>query len=150
MRTARQFLLTASAALTIVLTACDYDTPITENPTRRADSRLLALWRPVAAGRADETLRIQRFDDMHYVVLYDGDLFLVHHSDAAGLSFVSVRSCGKYAYFAWDLSEDGKRLTIREVDKDVIPSGTSDVIKLLEMNRNNPHLFEEAFTYARD
>ena len=59
----------------------------------------------------------------------------------------------KYSYFAWAISDDGNRLTIKTIRASVVPKETKDtqtIVKLIESNRENPQLFEESFAYTRD
>ncbi|HYS54408.1 MAG TPA: hypothetical protein VER58_11675 [Thermoanaerobaculia bacterium] len=137
----------------LVFAGCDYDVPITEAPTRRVEPRLLATWTPLVAGRESEKLRIQRIDDSRYVIFYEGDVYVAHHSDIAGTPLASVRTCGRYLYFAWELSGDGRRLTVRQINSRVVPTETRDsaaVVRLIEANRANPYLLDDGFEYSRD
>lgn len=149
MRNAKALLLT----WILVLVACDYDVPITAEPTRQVDARLFGIWTPLVLGHEKDTLTIRDIDRDHYVILYDGEAYLAHHSDVAGLPLMSVRSAGKYLYFAWWLSDDGNRLTLRQVNTDVITPKEAEkgaVTKLIEMNRNNANLLKEPFEYIRN
>jgi hypothetical protein len=58
----------------------------------------------------------------------------------------------KYAYVVWKLSSDGKRLTLRSVNK-VIPKETKDsaaVAALLTKHARNPELFGEEIEFRRE
>ena len=152
----KQVLILAAVACALALTACDYDVPITASPTRQVDARLLGNW-TIVTPQKSEHMKIRRFDDSNYVVSYGGDLFRAHHSDLGGMPLVSVQTIEdakrKYCYFAWALSDDGNRLTIRTIRTNVIPKETKDtatIAKLIENNRDNPQLFEESFAYTRD
>ena len=74
----------------------------------------------------------------------------------AELPLVSVQQIEdqrKFVYFAWQLSDDGNRLTIKTIRASVIPKETRDsatVAKLIETNRANAQLFEDTFVYTRD
>ena len=149
-------LSSAVVACTLALSACDYDVPITTNPTRRVDARLLANWTLVSPLKS-EHMRIRRFDDSNYVIAYQDGLYRAHHSDVADLPLVSVQVIEdqqrKFVYFAWQLSDDGNRLTIKTIRATVIPKETRDsgtVAKLIETNRANAQLFEDSFAYTRD
>ena len=137
----------------LLLAGCDYDVPITETPTRRVEPRLVDTWTPLMADRENEKLRILRVDDSRYAIFYEGEVYVAHHSDIAGTPLVSVRTCGKYLYFAWELSGDGQRLTLRQVNNKVVPTETHDsgaVVRLIEANRSNPYLLDDGFEYSRD
>jgi hypothetical protein len=104
-----------------------------------------------------EDMRVRRLDDSTYVVYYDGDLFRVYHSDIAETPFTSVQYLNsndrKYAYVAWKLSDDGKRLTLRSVKEKVIPKETRDsatVDALLKKNARNPELFGEEIEFRKE
>ncbi len=154
-------LLIIAVGCTLALIACDYDVPITTTPTRRVDARLFGDWWIITAEKEQreprlEHMKIRRFDDSNYAISYEGGLYRAHHSDAAGLPLVSVQEIEdeqrKYVYFAWQLSDDGKRLTLRRISTDVIPKATKDsatVVKLIETNRANPQLFQEPREYTR-
>jgi hypothetical protein len=153
MRKTKRLLLTISALCTLMLGACDYDVPITAEPTRHVDSRLSGRWKPVALDHEKDTLIIRDIDDDHYVIAYDGEAYLAYHSDVAGLPLVSVRSAGRYLYFAWWLSDDGKRLTLRQVSTEVIAPREAEkgaVTKLIEMNRNDARLLKDPCEYIRN
>ncbi len=95
-------------------------------------------------------------DEGFYVVYYDGDLFRVYHSDAADIAFVSVQDLNSkdrtYAYVVWKLSDDGKHLSLRNVNDKVIPKETKDsaiVVALLSKNAHNPELFGEEIEFRK-
>jgi len=99
---------------------------------------------------------VRRLDDSTYVVYYDGDLFRAYHSDVAETSFATVQDLNsndrKYAYVVWKLSDDGKHLTLRSVNK-VIPKETKDsasVVALLTKNARNPELFGEEIEFKKE
>jgi hypothetical protein len=85
------------------------------------------------SGRQGEHERAA-LDDSTYVVYYDGDLFRAYHSDVAEMPLASVQDLNsndrKYAYVVWKLSDDGKHLTLRSVNK-VIPKETKAPLRLL-------------------
>jgi hypothetical protein len=114
----RKFTLGIVAALCIfALSGCEYEVPITSNPTRKVDERLLGDW---TSKDGKDKMKVRRLDDSIYIVSYNGDLFRAYHSDVAKTSFVSVQDIDsadrKYAYLTWKLSDDGKRLGLRVVN----------------------------------
>jgi hypothetical protein len=151
----KRILSSAVVACTLALSACDYDVPITANPTRRVDARLLGNWTLVSPLKS-EHMKIRRFDDSNYVIAYQDGFYRAHHSDVADLPLVSVQQIEdqrKFVYFAWQLSDDGNRLTIKTIRASVVPKETRDsatVTKLIETNRANAQLFEDSFAYTRD
>ena len=100
---------------------------------------------------------MRRLDDSVYIVYYDGDLFRAYHSDIAETPFASVQDLNsndrKYAYVVWKVSDDGKRLSLRNVNRKLIPKETRDsaaVAALLTENAHNPELFGEAIEFTRE
>ncbi len=106
----------------LAFAACEYEVPITPSPTRGVQERLLGDW---VSLDGKEQMKVRRFDDNIYIVYYDGDLFRAYHSDVAETPFVSVQDINssnrKYAYVVWKLLDDGKRLSLRNVKRTVIP-----------------------------
>ena len=101
-------------------------------------------------------MKVRRLDDNIYIVYFDGDLFRAYHSDVADTSFVSVQDLNssnrKYAYLVWNLSDDGQRLSLRSVQRTVIPKEQKDsarVAELLEQSARNPELFGEEIQFSR-
>ena len=68
---------------------------------------------------------IRLYDDRHYVIAYNGEIYRAFHSDVAGMPLMSVQNLNdrerKYVVLEWKLSEDGKRLTIRVVSPESYP-----------------------------
>jgi hypothetical protein len=138
----------------LAVSACQYEVPITSTPTRKVQEQLLGNWISLDG---KENMRVRRLDDSTYVVYFDGDLFRVYHSDVAETSFTSVQDLNsndrKYAYVAWKLSDDGKRLTLWSVKEKVIPKETRDsvaVTALLTKNARNPELFGEEIEFHKE
>jgi lipopolysaccharide export LptBFGC system permease protein LptF len=139
---------------TLAFTACDYEVPITSSPTRKVQERLLGDW---VSLDGKENMKVRRLDDSIYIVYYDGDLFRAYHSDVAETPFVSVQDINsrdrKYAYVVWKLSDDGKRLSLRNVQNKVIPKEQKDsarVAQLLKENAKNPELFGEEIQFNKE
>jgi hypothetical protein len=88
-----------------------------------------------------ENMRVRRLDDSTYIVYYDGDLFRAYHSDVAETPFASVQDLNsndrKYAYVTWKLSDDGKRLSLRNVNNKVIPKETKDSVAVAALLTKN-------------
>ena len=102
-------------------------------------------------------MRVRRLDDGTYVVYYDGDLFRAYHSVVAETAFASVQDLNsnnrKYAYVVWKLSDDGKRLNLRNVNPKVIPKESRDsatVAALLTKSARNPGLFGEEIEFRKE
>jgi len=137
----------------VAFTACEYEVPITQSPTRKVQEQLLGNWISLDG---KENMRVRRLDDSTYIVYYDGDLFRAYHSDVAEMPFASVQDLNsndrKYAYVVWKLSDDGKRLSLRSVNK-LIPKETKDsaaVAALLTKNARNPELFGEEIEFRKE
>ncbi len=102
-------------------------------------------------------MKVRKLDDSAYVVYYDGDLFRAYHSDVAETPFASVQDLNsndrKYAYVVWKLSDDGKHLSLRNVNRKLIPKERSDsaaVAALLTKNAHNPELFGEEIEFRKE
>ena len=115
---------------------------------------MLGDWRS-SDGR--EELKLRRLDDNFYVVYYDGDLFRAYHSDLAETAFTTVQDLNsgdrKYAYVIWKLSDDGKKLSLRNVSDKVISKKNKDsatVAALLTKNAGNPELFGEEIEFRKE
>ena len=143
------------ALLSLLLFSCHYDLSLTAEPTRAADQRLSGTWTMVAPEK-DEKMDIRLYDESHYVIAYNGDLYRAHHSDVAGMPLMSVQNLNdaerKWVILEWKLSEDGKRLTIRAIRTELVPETTKDretLVQLIEANRDNPKLFSEPGVYTK-
>jgi len=137
----------------LVFTACQYDVPITSNPTRKVQERLLGDWTSIDG---KEKLKLRSLDDSVYIVYYDGDLFRAYHSDVAETPFATVQDLNssdrKYAYVVWKLSDDGKSLRLRNVNDKIVPKESKDsaaVAMLLEKNARNPDLLGEEIQFRK-
>jgi hypothetical protein len=137
----------------VAFTACEYEVPITSSPTRKVQEQLLGNWISLDG---KEDMRVRQLDDSTYIVYYDGDLFRAYHSDVAEMPFASVQDLNsnnrKYAYVVWKVSDDGKRLSLRSVNK-LIPKETKDsgvVAALLTKNARNPELFGEEIEFRKE
>jgi hypothetical protein len=138
----------------LAFTACEYEVPITPSPTRKVQEQLLGDW---TSADGKEKMKVRRLDDSVYIVYYDGDLFRAYHSDVVETPFVSVQDLNsndrKYAYAAWKLSDDGKRLSLRNVNRKVVPKETKDsatVVALLTKNVRNHELFGEEIEFRKE
>jgi hypothetical protein len=138
----------------LAFTACEYEIPITPSPTRNVQERLLGDW---VSLDDKENMKVRRLDDSIYIVYYDGDLFRAYHSDVAETPFVSVQDLNsndrKYAYVVWKLSDEDKRLSLRNVKSTVISKEQKDsagVAELLRENAKNPELFGEEIEFKKE
>ena len=138
----------------LAFTACQYDVPITLNPTRKVEQRLLGDWISLD-GR--ENLKVRSLDDSVYIVYYDGDLFRAYHSDVGDRPFATVQDLNssdrKYAYVIWKLSDDGKNLRLQNVNDKIVSKETKDsasVVALLTKNAGNPELFGEEIEFKKE
>jgi hypothetical protein len=139
--------------MVLLFSACVYEAPITSSPTRKVEQRLLGDW---ISSDGKEHMNVRRLEENTYVVYYDGDLFRAYHSDVAGTPFVSVQDLNsddrKYAYVVWNLSNDGKDLTLRNVTDKIVPKDSKDpaaVAALLEKSAGNPDLFGEQIDFRK-
>jgi hypothetical protein len=148
----------AAAVCCLLFSSCVYEVPITAQPTRKIDQRLLGNWTAKDEKNGETVkMKIVKLDDYNYIVFFDNkDLYRVFHSDVAKTPFVSVQILDsekpKYAYSAWTLNEDGT-LVGRAVNDKVVPDETKTsnaAQKLLEQNLKNPDLFEEPMKFTKD
>lgn len=156
-RVCRKLVLVAVAVVgCLSFSACDgdYAVPITSVPTRKIDQRLLGNW--VSKDGTDK-IKVRSLDDSIYVVSYNGDLYRAFHSDVGKTSFISAQDIDsadrKYAYLAYKLSDDGKRLDLRAVNTKVIPKETKNSVKvqkLLKINLQRAELFEDEAQFDRE
>ncbi len=137
----------------LAFSACEYEVPITPSPTQKVQERLLGDW---TSTDGKEKMKVRKLDDSVYIVYYDGDLFRAYHSDIGETPFVSVQDLNsndrKYAYVAWKLSDDSKRLSLRSVNK-LILKETKDsavVAALLTKNIRSPELFGEEIEFRKE
>jgi len=138
----------------LVLSACNYEVPITSSPTRKVQEQLLGNW---VSLDGKENMRVRRLEDSTHVVYYDGDLFRAYHSDVAETPFATVQDLNssdrKYAYVIWKVSDDGINLRLRNVNDKVVPKETRDsasVVALLTKNASNPELFGEEIEFRKE
>ena len=136
-----------------ILSACgQYQTPITDQATRKVDLTLIGDW--VSSNRKVR-IKIRELNEAAYVVTYNEILFKAFHSDWAGLSFISVQELEtperSFTYLVYRTSDDGTKLYLRLVNKEVIPENareSASVRSLIKANLQEPELFlrEEVFT----
>ena len=84
-------------------------------------------------------------------------MFRAYHSDIGEISFATVQDLDsndrKYGYVIWKLSDDGKRLRLRNINDKVVPKETNDsatVVALLTKNASNPELFGEEIEFRKE
>lgn len=151
---AEKFTLGMIAAVCCFFFGCEYEVPITANPTRKIEEKLLGNW---TSNDGKEKMKVRKFDDFIYIVSYDGDLYRAYHSDVARTPFVSVQDIDsenrRYAYMTWKLSDDGKWLGLRVVSDKIIPKENKDsasIQKLLEENLQNPALLGDEVHFIKE
>lgn len=146
----------AAAAILSIFSAsgCIYRVPVTAEPTRNIDERLLGEW---LSKDGKNKLKVRRLDDAYCIVSLNGLLFRAYHSDVAGIPFASVQEIEtpdrKYTYVMWALSEDGERLKWRAISRKVVPDDIDSpaaVQTLLENNVKNAALYEDEQEYIRE
>ncbi len=151
---AHKFMRAVVALLCMVGTGgCIYDVPITADPTRNVEEKLLGEW---VSKDGKNKLKVRRLDDSHYILSVNGYLFRAYHSDVTGTPFASVQEIEtrerRYAYVTWRLSEDAGHLRWRAVSRKVVLQGISDeaaVRALLEKNLDNAALYEDEQDYIK-
>ncbi len=145
------------ASLCLILTACNYDVPLTDKPTRKIEPRLLGEW--VAVNKEDaneELMHVRKLDEATYVVGIDKDIYRVCHTDFAGVALISAQDLNsderKYAYYRWALSANGDNLSLWSINSKVVPEetkGRAAIQKLIKANLANPQLYGEELLFTR-
>lgn len=81
----------------------------------------------------------------------------LYHSEVAETPFATLQDLNsndrKYAYVVWKLSDGDKRLSLRNVNRKIIPKETKDsatVAALLTKNVRNPELFGEEIEFRKE
>jgi hypothetical protein len=137
----------------LAFTACQYDVPITSGPTRKVEEQLLGDW---SSADGKEKLKVRRLEDNTYVLYYDGDLFRAYHGHRGqtvrhGLGSQLERS--QVCLHRLEIMENGKSLSLRNVNDKVVPKETKDsptVVALLTKNARNPELFGEKIEFRKE
>lgn len=150
----RWILVILATGVLLALAACGQrKVPITEQPTRNIDSRLIGNW---ISPDGTERIRIRQLNDSTYVISYFALLFRAFHSDIDGISFINIQELEtaerNYIYMMYTLSADGNKLYIRMVNDEVVPEATRDsftVRKLLRNNLQNPLLFRGQAEFSK-
>ena len=70
-----------SAVVALALAGCEFEAPITENPTRPTNDKLVGTWKAI---EGSDVMKVRQLDAATYVVSYNGDLYSAHHSDLGG------------------------------------------------------------------
>ena len=144
--------------VSLALAGCDYDVPITAEPTRGIEAALLGDWIGSEPGKnlCRDHLLVRKYDDRSYVISLDGGLLRAWHSDVAGEPFLTAQELDstsrKYCYFRWSLGDDGRSLLLHPVNTDLVPKDTPDsaaVVKLLQANAEVPALLKAPLRFMR-
>jgi hypothetical protein len=145
------------AAGALLLAGCNYDVPLTAQPTRKIDASLLGEW--VSFDKSEQKLEymtVRNLDDSTYIVAMDRDLYRVFHSDFADTAFVSVQDLNsderKYVYYVWQISADGTQLSVKGVSTQVVPEktkGQAALQQLIKANLANPKLYGDEIKFTR-
>jgi len=158
MRLASRAGLFAAAVYCLSFAGCIYEVPITAQPTRKIDEKLLGTWTGKSEKNKDETVKMKvvKLDDSNYIIEFDNHLYRAWHSDVANTPFFSVQDLEdkekQFSYSTWKLNDDGT-LVGRSVSDKVVPDETKtskEVQLLLEKNIKNPGLLNEPMTFTRD
>ncbi len=139
------------------LSGCNYEVPLTAKPTRKIDPQLLGDWVAVDKDSQEEELMfVRKLDDVTYVVSMDKDIYRAFHSDFAGTAFLSVQDLNSadrlFVYLTYELSSDGKQLSVFTVSTKVVPEetkGRSALQKLIKRQLTNPKLLNEPMEFTR-
>lgn len=136
------------------LTGCEYDLPLTPQPTRDVDPRLVGDWRSTDG---KDLMKVRRLDDTRYVVSYNNDLWSGWHSDVADVALVSLLHLDpanrKHSFLEWTLAADGRRLRLRVVSSKVVSKDLRDSAALREAVRRHhghPEFYVHEENYTRE
>ncbi len=142
--------------LALLLAACNYEFPITAEPSRKIDESLVGTW---LGEKPEDTLEVRKFDDFHYVVATDGQFYSAYHSDLGGTPFVNVQWIDpidakerKFWFATYELADGGNKLIVRGVREKVVPKtakSSEEIASLIKANLKTPELFDEAATFTR-
>jgi hypothetical protein len=145
------------AAVGLLVAGCDFDFPLTAQPTRPIDDRLIGDWVHVdVKAQKTEHMNVRKLDDSTFIVSYSGDLYRAFHSDFAGVAFLSVQdlnpSPGRFLYLVYQLSADGAKLGLKSIDPKVIPEtskGQAAVQEFIKQNLKTSGLFGEELLFTK-
>lgn len=142
----------------LALLGCEYDVPITSEPTRKIETTVLGDWTRTDWTKADckDRMKVRKYDHSSYIISYNGDLYRAWHSDIADTPFITVQNLDsaerKYSYFIWTLSDSGKAITLHLINPDLFPKDTQDsatVVKILGANVGNSKLIGDTWRFSR-
>ena len=141
----------------LLLSGCNYDVPLTAKPTRKIDPRLIGDWIAVDKDSKDEDqMHVRKLDDATYVVSMDKDIYRAFHSDFADRAFLSVQDLNSsdrlFVYLTYELSSDGRQLSVFTVSTKVVPEetkGRSALQKLIKQQLTNPKLLNDPMVFMR-
>lgn len=88
-RTSRTVLACLVVVGAIAAAGCEFESPLTATATRAVEPQLLGDW--VSTDEDAMPMKVRRLDDSTYIVVCDGDLYRVHHSDLADTPFLSMQ-----------------------------------------------------------
>ena len=135
-------LLAGALGCLLALSGCEFDVPLSAEPDRDVDARLLGEW-----VSPDGWMVVRRFDAGHYVVFHNGTLYRAWHSSVAGRDFITVQSLGKpepkYYFFGYTVDAERGRLDLQVVLDQVLPRTITDTAALraaLERVASDPRL----------
>ncbi|MGA7616456.1 MAG: hypothetical protein WBX15_14880 [Thermoanaerobaculia bacterium] len=142
----------AVSLLGFALIGCEWDFPLTPEPTREVVPQLTGDWFSLSDGAR---LTIRQLDPRSYVVVSDGEPYRVIHTDLGGAPLVSVQQLQderKWVWYSWHTSDDGNTLELRYLDPKFIRAHASDraaIVRFVEENLKNPQLYGETLRFAR-
>lgn len=149
----RKVLLPFIAVASLLVAGCDYSVPLSTKPERAVDERLIGDWIS-----PDSWMKVRRFDAENYVVYHNGTTFRAWHSAVAGLPLITVQELEskpgdtKFAYLAYDVADDGRRLNLRVVRDEVVSKKINDTAamrKAVEQHARHPDLLTEIIPFSR-
>jgi hypothetical protein len=141
----------AASILGLLLAGCDYDVPLSAQPDRPIDEKLIGNWIS-----PDGWMTVRRFDADNYVVFHNGTMYRAWHSTVGTRGFVTVQSLEpdrkKYAYHTYSLTAGGRRLDLRFVGEEVVPKSikdTAEMRQVVERHAADPKLLSDPVPFTR-
>ena len=134
-------------------TSCEWEVPLTSQPTRSVDEQLLGDWEPK---EADERISVGRWGQKEYVVFYMGDFYRAFHSDFEKQPLISVQEIKtprrNFSVIHYQLSADGKTLTLKAVKPDLVSDRvktSASLQKALGKLMKNTNVFGEEAVFRK-
>ena len=149
-----------------ILAACEFSVPLVETPDIPIDERVLGVWARSNDEGKEERLLVLPLGKHEYLVSYpatttDAMFARACLTRAAGKTLVQLNWFGdakgsvpddKRTYQYVEYSVDGRKLTVRLLNSDVVSkdaASTNALVEAIEAGKDHPKLFREAMLFNR-